>query len=407
MTRGAEGEDEGGAVRPGVPGTIQVASLTLGAFLVAAVLIGSCGPGGWGPRALHPYCYTDLGALYAGRGLSRGLVPYVHADLEYPVLTGLVAFLAALPAESAGGFFAANAIILAICGVVVSLLLRRSVGRAVLYFAAAPTLVLYALLNWDLLAVALATGATYAFLRRRDLLCGALLGLGTAAKLSPGLLLVPYALERVRRGDRGRAARLVIAAAVAWLAANAPVIIASPEGWSFFFRFSSERPPTWGTLWSVACRALWRTTRCPGVAVINVLWPVAFALVAGSVWWATRRRAPDFPRWTSASPLLTALLLTSKVYSPRYSLWLLPWFAIVLPDPVTFVAFEVADLLVFLTEFSAQGARFGLDTFPRWTLDVAVLVRAAVLVLILLRFVRDAGSGAVAARAAAVEAVGS
>ena len=131
---------------------------------------------------------------------------------------------------------------------------------------------------------------------------------------------------------------------------------------------------------------LWRTTWCPGVAVINVLWPLAFGALAGATWWFARRRAPDLPRWTLGLPLLAALLLTSKVYSPQYSLWLLPWFALVLPDLKLFLTFEAADVLVFLTEFSAQGARFGLDPFPRWSLDVAVVLRALVLAAILIRF---------------------
>ena len=37
-------------------------------------------------------------------------------------------------------------------------------------------------------------------------------------------------------------------------------------------------------------------------------------------------------------------LLTNKVYSPQYSVWLLPLFALALPQLRLFIAFEIADL---------------------------------------------------------------
>lgn len=366
--------------------------------VVGLLIHASCGRATWGPAAPHPYCYTDILPLYAGRGLAKDAFPYVQAPFEYPVLTGLFAYGSALLSNSAGGFFLVNALSLGICAIWTSLLLHRMTGHRFRYFALAPTLVLYAVLNWDLLAVALATLGTYGFLRRRDGSSGIALGLGAAAKVYPGFLVFPLALERLRRGERERAVRLVGAAVAAWAIVDLPLALVAFDRWSGFFRFSVSRPPTWGTLWSVGCRALWGTTWCPDVDDINRLSLLAFAAVAGLVWWASVRRASSYPRWMLGMPLIVAFLLTNKVYSPQYSMWLLPWFALVLPDLRTFLAFEVADVLVFLTEFSAQGARFGLDPFPRWTLDVAVIVRAAVLLSILVRFVRDAGSGALSAR---------
>src|SRR6185436_133625 len=70
-------------------------------------------------------------------------------------------------------------------------LLYTVVGRRALYFALAPTLAIYATLNLDLLPVALATGGTVAYLRRRDVTSGVLLGFSAAAKLYPALLVIP------------------------------------------------------------------------------------------------------------------------------------------------------------------------------------------------------------------------
>lgn len=380
------------SVRP-LPSVVRVVTVTLVPLLLSMILIRSCGQAGWGPGAPHPYCYTDIKPLYEKRGFARHAIPYLEAENEYPVLTGFFAYAASIPVRSPSGFFAMNVILLGACAIGVSLALRQTVGRRFAYFALAPSLVLYAFLNWDLLAVLLATVGTYAFLRKRDGCSGVLLGLGAAAKLYPGLLVLPFVADRVRDGDRRGGLQLLGMATLTWIAVNAPVAFASFRGWSVFYRVSAERPPTWGTLWSVGCRALWGTEWCPHRGWINVIWPLTFGLVMAVIWWRTSRRAPGFPRWTLGLPLLAALLLTSKVYSPQFSLWLVPWFALVLPLTPTFIFFEAADFLVFVTEFSAQGARFGLDPFPRWSLDVAVVVRALALGAILAQFVRRPPNG--------------
>ena len=78
-------------------------------------------------------------------------------------------------------------------------------------------------------------------------------------------------------------------------------------------------------------------------------------------------------------------LLTNKVYSPQYGLWLLPWFALVLPDLRTFVAFSAADVAVFVTRFAFFGqldpAIGGwVEGFTIGWFQVAVLVRTLVLI---------------------------
>jgi hypothetical protein len=77
------------------------------------------------------------------------------------------------------------------------------------------------------------------------------------------------------------------------------------------------------------------------------------------------------------------------VYSPQYGLWLLPWFALALPNLRLFVAFEVADVAVFVTRFSWFGhlaaqsgdpAFAGYSGLPISAFEIAILVRAVVLV---------------------------
>jgi uncharacterized membrane protein len=243
--------------------------------------------------------------------------------------------------------------------------------------------------NWDLLAVALVTGATLAYLRRRDDVGGALIGLGAAAKLYPALLLVPFILGRLREGKRREALSLSVWSVGAYVAVNLPFAVLARDSWATFFRFNTERPVDWDSLWFVACTRLGgQGTGCDwSPRLINALSFVLFVGLASLLYWARKRRDPDFPRWTFAFPLIAVFLLTNKVYSPQFGLWLLPWFALSLPSIPLFAAFEAADVAVFITRFSWFGRLSDLGGVPIGAFQVALVVRAAVLALCLVAWV--------------------
>ena len=108
-----------------------------------------------------------------------------------------------------------------------------------------------------------------------------------------------------------------------------------------------------------------------------------------------RRRDPGFARWTLGFPILVLFLLTNKVYSPQFSLWLLPWFALALPKLRLFVAFEIADVAVFVTRFSWFGTYVGIDDgfagLPLGAFQIAVVVRAVILVVCVIAWIRAEG----------------
>jgi hypothetical protein len=88
-------------------------------------------------------------------------------------------------------------------------------------------------------------------------------------------------------------------------------------------------------------------------------------------------------------PLLIAVLLLGKVWSPQYSLWLLPWFALTRVPFATFFAYQLAEILEVLTRYSyfnhlqtGRGATYAV-------LAVVIVVRAALLVRCLVAWLRD------------------
>jgi len=331
-------------------------------------------------------CYSDVAALYSAEGIDQHLVPYFEHTNEYPVLTGFTMALTGIPARSYASFFNWNALLLGGFALVTSWALSRMAGERALLFAAAPTLLIYSFVNWDLIPVALATLATFAFLRKRDGPAGILLGLGAAAKLYPALLLAPFALQRLRERRPERAGLLVGAGFLTWLAVNLPVALFAPDGrWSEFFRFNTERPADWDSLWLLTQRHLGFPDT---TAAVNLLSAIAFVALSTVLLLVAWRRRPDFPLWTFGFPLIVAFLLTGKVYSPQFSLWLLPWFALVLPDLRLFVAFSAAEVAVFVTRFQYFAQLDGYGGLPLGAFELALLARAAVLIAALLLWVR-------------------
>jgi uncharacterized membrane protein len=363
-----------------------LATLALG-WLLKAPCLGSWADG----RQYNRLCYSDVAALYGDvdrdRGLDEDRFPYLEGENEYPVLTGVSMWVAALPADSYASFFTWTAVLLAAAALVSAAMLHRLAGPRALVFALAPTLLIYAFMNWDLFAVALATGGTLAFLKRRDGTAGVLLGLGAATKLYPALFLIPFAIARLREGRRDRAALLAGTAVGSWALVNVPFAIASFDRWSEFFRFNADRPADWDSLWYIAARQLGFTW---DPAVVNALALGTFVAAAAALWLAVGRRLPAYSLWTLGFPLLVAFLLTSKVYSPQYGLWLLPWFALVLRDVRLFIAFQLADIAVFVTRFEFFARYGGVgDGLPQWSFEVAVLVRAAILIMCVVAWARQ------------------
>ena len=397
--------------------SVPTAVRQIGLGLVLAALAGTlaagfavkapCASGDWADgRQYTKLCYSDIVPLLRAEELTGDRLPFLEACEEtqsgacdeYPVLSMWAMRLTAwVSGPNVGAFFTANVALLTIAAFVTTLCLYLMVGGRAMYFALAPTLLIYAFVNWDLLAVSFATAGTLLYLRRRDVAAGALLGLGAATKLYPALLVVPFVAGRFRSREPDRGIHLVWAAAGAWAIVNVPFVIAAPSGWWEFFRFNAERPTDWDSLWLIACHRVGGEYPCGGTRIINALSLLVFVTLVTVVWRWKAARHPGMARWTLGFPILVLFLLSNKVYSPQYSLWLLPWFALALPDLRLFAAFEAADVAVFVTRFWWFAELTGFEGTPFGAFELAVLVRALILVACLVAWVRRREPAPVAA----------
>lgn len=372
-----------------------VLACVLGTMALGAVSKAPCASGEWGDlRQYRRLCYTDVVPLLDTEQLRGSRIPFLdecapvegrNCD-EYPVVTMVVMRVASwISGDGYAPFFWVNALLLTGFAAAIAVMLYVANGSRALYFALAPTLLVYGTVNWDLVAVAFATAGLLAFFRRHDRSAGVGLGLGAAAKLYPAMLAVPLMVQRLRERRPDGAIVLGWATAGAWLVANLPFAVLAPTAWLTFFRFNSERPADFDSLWYIACRQL---GACPSTRAINVWSLAVFLGMSAAVWAIKARRHPDFPRWTLGLPLLVLFLLSNKVYSPQYGLWLLPWFALALPRLVPFLAFSIADVGVFVTRFSWFGRLQGAPGASQELFEVLVLLRAVVLVWCVASWVR-------------------
>ena len=376
-----------------------------------------CSSGNWsGFKQYTHLCYSDEVPLFGSYGLDSGDTPYLDSRVEYPVLTGgLIALAAALgrvydsAAEAFGllpdgppvqtytvvtclllSFFALLTVraLLGLSG-------RRPWDAAMLGLS--PLLLFQAFTNWDLLAVALTTYGLWAWSRRRPVLAGVLLGLGVAAKLYPLLLLGALFVLCLRAGRLRAWGTTAVAALVAWAAVNLPVALAAPGNWSWFFVFSRQRPANPETIWNIALyvsdyRILdGRLAEGQAPTVLNATVTVVLVLLAAGVAWLALA-APLRPRLPQIAFLLLAgFLLLNKVWSPQFSLWLLPLAILARPRWRTLLLWQATEVLVWVVTMlhylGPENRGIGVEWFFLGVLlrDIAVLVLMVLVVRDVLR----------------------
>jgi uncharacterized membrane protein len=314
-------------------------------------------------------CYTDIYPLYFGRGLADGKIPYfdkIQEPVEYPVLTGwfmqavnmvVRAFVhpagdvAAVRNGHAMAFYNITALVLALLAIATVFAVAYTAGRrsrrAGLMVALSPGLLLAAYINWDLLAVALAALAVAAWARKWHVGAGVLLGLAISAKFYPVIFLWPLLLLCARAGKWREFGRLLGGTAFAWLVINVPVMLFAWDGWVRFYTFSQERGVDWGSIFFYLMNGQgW--TFVADVPKLNHVGEAAFAVLclAIGVLALFARRRPRLPQLLFL--VLAAFMLTNKVWSPQYILWLLPLIVLARPRLPAYLIWQAGEFVYFI-----------------------------------------------------------
>ena len=383
-------------------------------------------------RAYYELCYSDTVPLYGAELLSQGKFPYKSSWLEtdskgqvktqydgktavrymeYPVLTGVYQYVSMALAKTYTAaakatklpvingvaevvmFFNISAFGLALAWLATvwgtAMLAGRRVWDAALV-AASPILIFQIFTNFDALATGLAVGGLLAWARRRPVLAGVLIGLGVAAKLYPALILLPLFLLGLRTGRLRDAARAALVTAATWALVNLPVALRYPRGWSEFFRLNSRRGDDMDSLYNVVKSftgwkgfdsglGFWQ----PPIA-LNTVVAVAFLLCCAAIGYIALT-APRRPRFAQLVFLVVAaFLLVNKVWSPQFSLWLVPLAVLALPHRRILLVWMTIDALVWVPRMLYLYGEQNKGLPEQWFTATVLMRDIAVLVLIAL-----------------------
>ncbi|GAA3534335.1 glycosyltransferase 87 family protein [Amycolatopsis ultiminotia] len=337
-------------------------------------------------RPFVAMCYSDIVPLYSSEKLDDPRTfPYVSSwredsqtaqdqtrYMEYPVVTGLFQWINAkltagwLTIADAGWlpsalpvavYFNITAFWLALAWLVTVWATGRTTRRrpwdAVLV-AISPLVLVHTFTNFDAIATACTAAGILAWARRRPEVAGVLLGLGAAAKLYPLLLLGVLFVLCLRAGKLRTWGRAALFTVLAWLVVNVPFILVATRGWWEFFRLNALRPMDPDSLYTVVSH----TTGWAGFdgvlqkgqtpAVLNTVVAVLFVACCVGIGYValTAARRPRVGQL--AFLVVAAFLLTNKVWSPQYSLWLVPLAVLAIPRWRPLLGWMVLDALVWV-----------------------------------------------------------
>jgi uncharacterized membrane protein len=353
----------GRVARPGLAVALGSTSVLVAASVVGMVLAFAekypCRSGAWNyyAKQFQDACYTDIYPLYYNEGLAAGKVPYTGHKVEYPVLIGAAMQAAAWlvrnvnPLIRGREFFDVTVLLLAVCALAGVLATARAAGPGAraqaLLVALSPALILSAFVNWDLIAFALTALGMAAWAARRGWWAGILLGLGVAAKFYPLVVFGPLLLLCLRTGQLRQFAKTFAAGLLAWLAVDLPVMIVAPSGWAWFYVFSENRGADWGSIWY-----LFEYFRVPvlgdaQLSTLNRMSALFFIVACAGIAWLALA-APRRPRLPQLCFLvLAAFLMTNKVWSPQYVIWLVPLAVLARPRLWPYVLWQLTEVAYF------------------------------------------------------------
>ncbi|GJP27736.1 hypothetical protein NJB18091_04870 [Mycobacterium marinum] len=377
-------------------------------------------------RAYYELCYSDTVPLYGAELLNQGKFPYksswietngegtpqIQYDgriavryMEYPVLTGVYQYLSMALAKTYTAlskvaplpviaevvmFFNAAALGLALAWLATVWATAGLAGRRIwdaALVAASPLVIFQIFTNFDALATAFAMGGLLAWARRKPWLSGVLIGLGAAAKLYPLLFLGVLAVLGVRSGRFGGVLRATLATAATWLMVNLPVMVLYPRGWSEFFRLNTRRGEDMDSLYNVIKSFTgWRGFD-PSLGfweppvVLNTVVTVLFGLACAAIVYIALT-APRRPRLAQVAFLVVAaFLLTNKVWSPQFSLWLVPLAVLALPHRRILLAWMTIDALVWVPRMYYLYGNASRSLPEQWFTTTVLLRDIAVMAL--------------------------
>ncbi|MDD5547662.1 MAG: glycosyltransferase 87 family protein [Candidatus Pacebacteria bacterium] len=320
--------------------------------------------------------YSDIVGFY-----QKAISSFSSAQIqiEYPALTSLFIRLTGAIGGSQFGYYLINAFFLILFAVVATYLLYKIAPdkkNLLNYWIFAPSMFIFAVYNWDLLAILFVVAALYFAYKGNYYIAAVFIALGFCSKLFPVLYLVPILLKQKNWKEWLKIIGIFLGTAVL---VNLYFIFTNFDAWMYFYKLNNLRNSNPDSIWTII-RFFFRNLNVSGINTISfLLFGSSFAYLMYKY-----RRASIFVLCFIATVLF---LLFNKVFSPQYVLWLLSFMALIpLNAKKWFYIFEFSNLAVLFIILPW----FLIDrniAYFYWAAPF-VLLRHAVLVVYLLKAVR-------------------
>jgi hypothetical protein len=212
------------------------------------------------------------------------------------------------------GYFLASSLGLLVCALGTTYFLHRIDYRFAWAFACCPLLLVYGLLNWDVLAIFLMVAGWERFRAQRYGWAGVLLSLAVWAKFFPIVLFFYCVVSLLRYPpDRVHARRMAVWGGAIALVVNVPFAVGNVGNWDHFFVFNARRGGGGGILYELHIAS---ALSIPFADALSGLLVVTAGIMLMRP--VLRGRSPI----AAAAMAFAVLSLVNKVYSPQYMLWL-------------------------------------------------------------------------------------
>lgn len=265
----------------------------------------------WAYRRL---AYSDIVALYHTHHLYLHLLPYVQNRIEYPVLLGIFMWLTSF-APGIDAYYTVNAVAIWLAAAASLVLLRKMVPRVYYWFAWTPLLLVYGMLNWDIVGIFLLVLGWHLYQRSRYNWAAVVFALAVSFKFFP-IFVLPFILVELYRDRKILTLKTMVAVfSVVTLVLNVPFAYLNFKNWSFFFVFNAGRgvgADIWANHWVHAMP----------VAVVDVL---SFLVVSAAVFWLGNQVYRGGSVISAAANLFAIFLVVNKVFSPQYMIWMMAY----------------------------------------------------------------------------------
>lgn len=285
---------------------------------------------------------------------NRGF-PYLDFDFEYPLLIGIVVKVLAMLSDSYKTFLGLNIFLALISGIGSTILLykmngaedKKLMSTLTIFWVFAPSMLMYSVYNWDLYGIFFMLLSIRLFLKHRFTLSSVSLAIGTCTKLLPIIILPIYLMKTERLTEK---VKIIVIVGATWLFVNLPFIVINFKGWLHPYTWQIvSRPPNPDNLWGFLINEFgggyidFYTVHNPAFSEsLNII--LFIALLASYLAIIYFKRRESVTRLGFYGFII--FLLFSKIYSPQYNLWILPFIFFIEPSPTIFYLFDIPSFLI-------------------------------------------------------------